>query len=212
MKLFITVLSAATLCLGAATTDLGHQTLPANDGWANGTTGGAAATAAHTTTVTTRDQLATAVAGSTPKIVYVKGAINANTAATGKTLSCNDYATGGYTLAGYLKAYDPSTWGRTKVPSGPLEDARAASEAKQAARAQIKVGANTTIVGLGSDAELLGGNLMLTGVDNVIIRNVTFADAFDCFPQWDPTDGSTGNWNSLFDNVSLSGATHCAAR
>src|SRR5205823_5354200 len=131
--------SAAMLFTGTANTDPGHQALPANDGWANGTTGGSAADAAHTKTVTTRDQLAAAVTGSTPKIVYVKGTINANTDASGKTLSCNDYATSGYTLAGYLKAYDPATWGRTKVPSGALEDARAASEAKQAARVEIKV-------------------------------------------------------------------------
>ena len=38
---------------------------------------------------------------------------------------------------------------------------------------------------------------MLTGVSNVIVRNLEFADAADCFPAWDPTDGATGNWNSL---------------
>ena len=45
-------------------------------------------------------------------------------------------------------------------------------------------------------------------VDNVIVRNITFNNAFDCFPQWDPTDGSAGNWNSEFDNFSIRGATH----
>jgi pectate lyase len=204
MKLFMTALTAAAL-LSHPAADPGHQPLPAGDGWANGTTGGSAAD--HVTTVGTRDQLAAAVAGDAPKIVYVKGTIDANTDSSGKPLSCQDYATNGYTLAGYLKAYDPATWGRTKVPSGPLESARAASEAKQAARVEIKVGANTTIVGVGATATLLGGDLMVKS-DNVIIRNLTFANASDCFPQWDPTDGSTGNWNSLFDNVSLSGATH----
>jgi pectate lyase len=206
MKLFMTALTAAALLFQPAA-DSGHQPLPAKDGWANGTTGGSAATAGHVTTVSTRDQLAAAVSGDTPKIVYVRGTIDANTDSSGKPLSCQDYATDGYTLAAYLRAYDPATWGRTKVPSGALESARAASESRQATRVQIKVGANTTIVGVGATAELLGANLMVKS-DNVIIRNITFANASDCFPQWDPTDGSTGNWNSLFDNVSLAGATH----
>ncbi|QUQ64279.1 pectate lyase family protein [Kutzneria sp. CA-103260] len=206
MKLFMAALTAAAL-LSPHATDPGHQPLPGKDGWANGTTGGSAAATGHVTTVTTRDQLAAAVSGDTPKIVYVQGVIDANTDSSGRPLSCQDYATGGYTLAGYLKAYDPATWGRGKVPSGPLESARAASESRQAARVQIRVGANTTIVGVGTTARLLGANLVVKS-DNVIIRNLTLANAFDCFPQWDPTDGSTGNWNSLFDNVSLQGATH----
>lgn len=72
---------------------------------------------------------------------------------------------------------------------------------------EIQVGANTTLIGVGTTARLLGANLIIKS-DNVIVRNLTFADAFDCFPQWDPTDGSTGNWNSAFDDVSLQGGTH----
>jgi pectate lyase len=55
-----------------------------------------------------------------------------------------------------------------------------------------------------SDGGTTGGsaagiNLYLQSVDNVIIRNLTFEDAFDCFPQWDPTDGASGNCNSQYD-------------
>ena len=42
----------------------------------------------------------------------------------------------------------------------------------------------------------------------MIVRGVEFTDAADCFPAWDPTDGAAGNWNSLYDLVSLSGATN----
>jgi pectate lyase len=42
----------------------------------------------------------------------------------------------------------------------------------------------------------------------VIVRNLEVTDAADCFPAWDPTDGSAGNWNSLYDLVSLTGATN----
>jgi pectate lyase len=50
--------------------------------------------------------------------------------------------------------------------------------------------------------------LFLENVDNVILRNLRFADAYDHFPQWDPQDGDAGEWNSDYDNVSLRGATH----
>src|SRR6185436_6057719 len=119
-------------------------------------------------------------------------------------LTCDDYAAGtGYTLAAYLQAYDPATCGTTTRPSGPLENARRAAQLNQQARVRISVGPNTTIVGLGEGARIVGANVRPANIDNIIIRNITFVDAFDCFPQWDPTDGSTGNWNSQYDNISL---------
>ena len=191
--------------------DLGREVLGPNDGWAaaaGGTTGGSKADAAHTKTVGDRQQLVAALEPSdpAPRLIYVSGTIDGNSDDANKPLRCDDYATAGYTLDAYLKAYDPVTFGRTKRPSGPLEDARAASQKKQAARVQIKVPPNTTIVGR-AGARIVGVNLIVE-TDNVIIRDLTFADAFDCFPQWDPTDGAQGNWNSQYDNISLNGATH----
>jgi pectate lyase len=97
---------------------------------------------------------------------------------------------------------------RTTPPGGPLEAARVASAANQTKHMKLKVSANTTIVGLGEHAVLKGLNLQVDKVDNVIIRNLTFVDAADCFPQWDPTDGANGAWNSLYDNISVTGSTH----
>ncbi len=221
-----TLLTATALCLGlavasapgAAAADTGHTALAAKDGWGSattGTTGGAKADAAHTVTVRTRAQLVAALGGTnskngsnaTPKIIYVSGTIDLNADDSAKHLSCANYATGGYSLAAYLSAYAPATWGTSTVPSGTQEDARAASQKIQADRVQINVGANTTIVGV-NGGRLLGGGLMVKSVDNVIIRNLTVEDAADCFPQWDPTDGSTGNWNSMYDAVALYNATH----
>jgi pectate lyase len=196
-----------------ATRDIGRETLAPNDGWAaatTGTTGGAKADAAHVVTVTDRARLVSALGDgndATPRIVYVSGTIDGNVDDAGKALRCDDYATGGYSLDAYLKAFDPATYGRTKRPAGPLEDARAASEKKQGDRMQVRVGPNTTIVGL-AGARLLGIDLVIDKVDNVIVRNLTLVDAYDCFPQWDPTDGAQGNWNAQFDNISLKGATH----
>src|SRR5690349_13054160 len=212
--------SAAPAPVPAEALTLARQVLPAGDGWGSdqgGTTGGSAATAANIHVVTSRSELVSALGGdnatngtnATPKIILVKGRINGNVDATDHALTCDDYAAGtGYSLAGYLAAYDPAVWGRTTEPSGPLEDARAAAAKKQAAQVQIAVGPNTTIIGLGDSARMIGANLLLSKVNNVIIRNIKFSDAADCFPQWDPTDGATGNWNSAYDNVSLLTATH----
>ncbi|MFE3033481.1 polysaccharide lyase family 1 protein [Streptomyces canus] len=200
----------------AQAVDLYHQKLAAKDGWASfgtGTTGGTKADSAHTFTVSTRAQLVKALgsaSGTTPRIIKVKGTVDANTDGAGKKLTCANYAAGtGYSRSSYLKAYDPATYGRSKLPSGTQETARAAAQKKQAANIVFKVPANTTIVGVpGTKAGIAGGMLQIQKVDNVIVRNLTFAGTEDCFPQWDPTDGADGNWNSNYDSVTLRGATH----
>ncbi|MEU5342032.1 polysaccharide lyase family 1 protein [Streptomyces sp. NPDC020766] len=199
----------------AGAVDLAHQALPAKDGWAasgSGTTGGSKADSAHTFTVGTRAQLVKALGSatdSTPRIIKVKGTIDANTDDAGKKLTCADYASGtGYSLSAYLKAFDPATYGK-KAPAGTQEKARAAAQTKQKKNIVFRVPANTTVVGVpGTKAGITGGSLQVQDVDNVIIRNLSLTATEDCFPQWDPTDGSSGEWNSNYDSVSLRGATH----
>ncbi|WP_338897124.1 polysaccharide lyase family 1 protein [Streptomyces sp. TG1A-60] len=199
----------------AGPVDLYHQVLPAKDGWAaagSGTTGGTKADAAHTFTVSTRAQLVKALGSATdtaPRIIKIKGMINANSNASGKKLTCADYASGtGYSLSAYLKAFHPATYGK-KAPKGPQETARKAAAVKQKKNIVFRVPSNTTIVGVpGTKAGILGGSVLVQNVKNVIMRNLTFADTRDCFPQWDPTDGSSGEWNSNYDSVSLRGATN----
>jgi pectate lyase len=222
----VIALLAVALAQSATARDLGRETLPANDGWGADpptTTGGAAADAQHVFVVDDRQQLIAALAfpDATPKIVYVRGRIEANVDDNGQPLQCSDYATTDpqgselYDRNAYLSAYDPATWGTSTLPSGPQERARAASQLKQQARVRIRIGANTTIVGLGSDAEIHGGWFDIrpstgeaTAAMNVIVRNLNFRDVFDCFPQWDPTDGSSGNWNSAYDAISIQHAAH----
>ncbi|MBP5892365.1 pectate lyase family protein [Streptomyces scabiei] len=199
----------------ASPADLYHQVLPAKDGWAasgSGTTGGAKADAAHTFTVSTRAELVKALGSATdttPRIIKIKGTIDANTGDSGKKVTCADYASGtGYSLSAYLKAFDPSTYGK-KAPKGAQETAREAAETRQKKNIVFKVPANTTLVGVpGTKAGILGGSLTVQNVKNVIIRNLTFADTQDCFPAWDPTDGSSGEWNSNYDAVTVRGATN----
>lgn len=197
---------------GANAADLGHQTLGSNDGWgaySTGTTGGSKASSSHVYTVSNRNQLVSALGkdtNTTPKIIYIKGTIDMNVDDNLKPLGLNDYKDPEYDLDKYLKAYDPSTWGK-KEPSGTLEEARARSQKNQKARVMVDIPANTTIVGSGTNAKIVGGNFQIKS-DNVIIRNIEFQDAYDYFPQWDPTDGSSGNWNSQYDNITINGGTH----
>lgn len=192
--------------------DLGREILGPDDGWASfstGTTGGAGAASDHVYVVGNRQELVAALANrsSTPKIIQVDGTIDANVSDDGQPLTCDDYARNGYTLEAYLAAYDPAVWGRV-APSGPLEAARVASQQAQQERVRIRIGSNTTLVGLGKKALIRGAWLDIRDADNVILRNITFQDTYDCFPQWSPTDGSQGNWNSLYDAVSLRNTTH----
>ncbi|OLT07182.1 pectate lyase [Kocuria sp. CNJ-770] len=199
----------------SARTPVERQVLPAGDGWASadgGTTGGAAAAPADVHDVDDRAGLleALAASGERPKIIRVHGRIDANTAPDGSALSCADYAAGtGYDLEQYLQDYDPATWGRDRDPAGAQEDARRAAAANQARTIRWDVPGNTTIVGAGPDSEIRGAALRINGADNVILRNLTFSDAADCFPAWDPGDGSTGAWNSEYDLLQvINGATH----
>jgi pectate lyase len=99
------------------------------------------------------------------------------------------------------------------APSGVLETARLASRNAQQARVRIRIGSNTTIVGLDKHATIRGGWFDIRGsstvnVTNIIIRNLTFEDTYDCFPEWSPTDGALGSWNALYDAISLRNADH----
>lgn len=187
-----------------------REVLADGDGWGSagdGTTGGAAAPSDHVITATTRAELVAAVAGDQPKIVLVSGTIDANVDDDGNPLTCADYARQGYTLDDYLATYDPAVWGWDAEPSGPIEAARAASSAAQRARIDIRVGANTTLLGL-PGAQITGAALQITDTRNVIVRGLTLTDAHDCFPSWDPTDGDTGNWNSEWDLLTVSNSTN----
>jgi pectate lyase len=181
-------------------------------------TGGSAAAPENVFVVDTWDELRDALAGkpgadhddgrrvSVPRIVYVTGQIDAfegqdcqafadqvTVAGTGEPFSMDDY----------IAFYDPSgPWGWAD-PSGPLEQARAAAATVQSRQTQVHVGSNVTLVGVGDDAQISGANLRIRDAQNVIVRNLTLSDGRDCFPQWDPGDGDTGNWNSAYDNVSV---------
>lgn len=197
---------------------IGRQPLPANDGWGSaegGTSGGSAASSDRVYRVTDRNQLASALEapGDAPRIIYVSGTVNANVDDQNRPLSCEDYAQGtGYSLTGYMAAFDTATWTWTGT-GDTVEAARSAAESNQGDRILLPVPSNTTIVGVGNDATLLGADLEISGVDNVIVRNLSLKNTYDCFPEWSPDDNNPapatpGNWNSQFDNITIKAATH----
>ncbi|MFB7591708.1 polysaccharide lyase family 1 protein [Streptomyces sp. NPDC056169] len=187
--------------------DPARATLPAGDGWAaegTGTTGGSAADATRVVTVTTWAEFRAALEapGAGPRIVKVVGTLDAT--ADG----CAAFEAPGYDFARYLADYDPAVWGYENEVSGPQEELRAASARAQGEAIKVKVPADTTIIGVGRHAGITGGSLQVQGVDNVIVRNLTLESPLDCFPQWDPTDGATGAWNSEYDSLVVYGSTH----
>jgi len=191
--------------------DRAREVLGAGDGWAaaeGGTRGGADAAPEDVTDVRDRAALVAALAPhGRPRIVRVHGRIDLASDASGRTLGFDDFRDPDFDLEAYARAFNVATWGR-RGPAGPLEQARQRSAKRQAAHVVLRVPSRTTLIGVDADAALVGGMLFLENVDNVILRNLRFADAYDHFPEWDPLDGEHGEWNSDYDNVSLRGATH----
>ncbi|MCX5242124.1 pectate lyase [Streptomyces prunicolor] len=217
-RVIATLVGCTALALAVTTTTaqahpraLDRQTLGAGDGWGSygtGTSGGASATAEHVYTVTNWADFKAALAasGSAPKIIRVKGVIDAN--ADG----CDSFAAPGYDFAQYLATYDPAVWGYDQnldnEPADSPEGLRRVSAANQNTAIKAFIPANTTLIGIGRNAGFKGASLQITAVDNVIVRNLSFESPLDCFPQWDPTDGDTGNWNSEYDSAVIYGSTH----
>ncbi len=231
MRVVIVTVLALMIPALAVATELERETLAPDDGWAAsgaGTTGGSLAMVDQIYTATNRAELIAAlnngVPSSTspsnpsnvPKIIRVQGTIDFNVDDENQPLACEDYfrpdpTTGElFSYEAFEAAFDPSgPWGRVN-PSGPQERARVASAAAQQARVRIRPGSNTTIVGLGKHAALKGIWMDIRGTANVadsrtniIVRNLSFVDTYDCFPQWAPNDGALGSWNALYDSISL---------
>ncbi len=176
---------------------------------------------------------------NTSKLIYIQGSIDLASNNLGQSLdgsafmqasgcrqngiSYSDYDN---FYADYNQEYDPVTWNQkyatssgTQELSGDLESLRSCYQRYQGNHTVLRVGSNTSILGLGEDAEIKFGTLRLgksgdTAVENIVIRNITFTDSFDHFPQWDPTDSFSwnngdpkgGRWNSQYDLISVENA------
>ena len=154
----------------------------------------------------------------------------------------NQSGSGGF-FGAYKAAYDPNLWIRQSLDpadnrppalptaEGTLEAWRICFQRAQAERVMIDVGSNTSIIGVGNTAKIINGGLRIGFMnqfdandpynyrsENVVVRNITFADAFDMFPGWDPKDSfsititNTDGCQAVFDAATDSGPHRCPTR
>ena len=75
---------------------------------------------------------------------------------------------------------------------------------------KIKIKSNTTIIGL-EDAVIKGGTIQISGVSNVILRNLTIQDGYDPFPHHEKDDGFNAQWDNvaILDSAENIWIDHC---
>ena len=83
-----------------------------------------------------------------------------------------------------------------------------ASTRDQAERGTVALPSNTTLIGSTPDAGFIHASLLVHKASQVIIRNLKIRNPCDVGPVWDPHDGSRGNWNSLFDGITVTASEH----
>ena len=74
----------------------------------------------------------------------------------------------------------------------------------QKARSIVTIPANTTLIGVGQAAGLVHGSVLVSGVQNVIIRNLTIESPVDVAPKFEDGDG----WNAEWDSMTVTGSQH----
>lgn len=154
--------------------DYSRQTLDAGHGWGaqnGGVTGGSKADAAHVYTVTNRDQLIAALGGN--------NATNGSDS-TPKIIQ----------IKGNIDL-------NTDENGKELDKQDFGTEKAQLAHDMIKVGSNTTIIGLGSNAGISGGGFDLSESKNDEIRNLNMTSPFDFFPGKDADGNPHGRVYSI---------------
>ena len=113
--------------------------------------------------------------------------------------------------AGLLAALEAPAPARiVRVAAGiDMSEGRAFSDSgDQARRGTVRIPSNTTLIGVAPGAGFVNGSLVVANVAQVVIRNLAIRNPCDVNPRWDPQDGARGNWNSLFDGITVSGAHH----
>jgi pectate lyase len=199
-----------------------------------------------------------------PKIIHVQGTIDLDTDARGRPVSpdadlraCTTaFPSAAAFYAAYKAQYDPNLWIRQSLDAADnrppvlplvagdgqptLEGIRLCAATQQAARIVLRVGSNTSILGLGADARIVRGSLRIGDfrpgteknadgltvlaedrhASNIVIRNITFEDSYDAWPSWDPKDSfsiaasefGTGRCAAAYDAVADTGPHQCATR
>ena len=209
--LFLLILMLSFVSFSVDYNNLIRETLSQNDGYASlngGVSGGANADSKNIYRVKTKKELLNAlgsIGNNVEKIIVIENDIDFTIDSNGNKLDVSNYEVSGYNLKDYLKEYNPDSWGKNKI-SGNLEELRKKSSKNQEKDVVIDIPSNTTIVGL-ENVKLIGVNFRIS-TNNIIIRNIHFITPLDLFPQWDPFDDKTGNWNSQYDSITIKGGNN----
>ncbi|QRV84992.1 pectate lyase [Ceratobasidium sp. AG-Ba] len=162
--------------------------------------------------------------GARPRIIYIDGAISGNYLPNGQIATEQDYAKGTvYSWANYLDSFNQTLIAQLNASTIPAdktrlqtlllqESARYNSSLVQAAQISVKIGNNTSILGKpkrkNGIARLEDMAIAVNQTNNVIMQDFEVWSPIDLFPEWDPTDGSTGNWNSRYDAIGVVTSTN----
>ena len=230
MRTPIILIGAACLLAGVAAhahnqRDLGRETLHPENGWAasgSGVTGGSAAVDAQIYMVTNRAELIAAlnngVSSSTspanpsnePKIIYVQGhdrrerrrcELSRSRAPTTTATASRSSNSSRPTIRLCGAAFRRPAPSRLRAWLRSRRSRRACASARARTRRSSVSAATRPSAARGSTSAALP--TWRTAARNIIVRNITFQDTFDCFPAWAPTDGALGSWNSQYDSISL---------
>ncbi|MFH8898741.1 polysaccharide lyase family 1 protein [Streptomyces coeruleorubidus] len=178
-------------------------------GWASAGSGTSGGAGGRTWTVDTRAELKSALANdgdpTAPKVIRVVGDINGHESDDGSLLGEQDYAPG-YDLGKYMSCFgeDGAVWSDTRFEYCKQQrQLRQTGSNKEKAQIQLTVPSNTTLVGVGRDARLLGVFLTVNTGSNIAVRNLHLEAPVDHFTSWSPGDGTHGSWNARFDALTV---------
>ncbi|MBR0487360.1 MAG: hypothetical protein IJJ70_06650 [Treponema sp.] len=195
----------------AGTKDLAGKAVTPPDA-KNGTKGGAGGTVY---TVTNRAELFKAVNAEGPKVIYVQGKIEMSDTGRGTmipetyngTTPQLDKFIATKTAKSVLPCSSYAEWKQKYTASfnydqdqfGEVAELRTTLQKSYEAAVVLRLKNDTTIIGLGNDAELRGVSFILKGVQNIVIRNLILSDCYNPFPKLEDSDGL----NADLDLVSI---------
>lgn len=111
-------------------------------------------------------------------------------------------------LVAALKAPAPARIVRVAATIDMTDGRAFTGNADQAQRGAVTIPSHTTLLGVVPGAGFVNASLIVSGVEQVIVRHLAIRNPCDITPQWDAHDGPRGNWNSDYDGITVRAARH----